>query len=104
MLDAACIFDDPFFYDDDYHADSPPPEVHCGECSVRAHCLNFAFTNNFEGVWGGTTWKQRQRFRRKQRRAHCPDVDCRSTEIKRGATADTCGSCGLSWPNVRDVA
>jgi WhiB family redox-sensing transcriptional regulator len=46
----------------------------CGECPVRAECLDFAITTNQEyGIWGGTSEEERRVLRRawrtQQRRA-----------------------------------
>lgn len=99
MADAECRDDDPYLYDEMYDQ-SPPPGIRCFGCGVRAQCLTFALDHDFEGIWGGKTKKQRDRLNRKQRRAKCPDVDCASTQIKRGTHVDTCVSCGLSWPTT----
>lgn len=99
MARAACVLDDPYLYDE-IGDTKPPSDVSCFHCTVRAQCLTFGINHNFEGIWGGTTKKQRDTYSRKQRRAMCPGLDCRSREIRRGATADTCGSCGLSWPTT----
>lgn len=38
----------------------------CGGCAVRAECLEYALiTNQRDGVWGGTTEKQRAKMRTK---------------------------------------
>ncbi len=40
----------------------------CGQCPVRAECLDFAITSNQEfGVWGGTTEDERRVLRRRWR-------------------------------------
>ena len=37
----------------------------CGQCAVRAECLEFALkANQDEGIWGGTTEDERRRLRR----------------------------------------
>ncbi len=37
----------------------------CGNCPVRAECLDFALATNQEcGVWGGATEEERRRLRR----------------------------------------
>ena len=100
MDDAACASDDPVLYDEMFEK-KPPSGISCGGCIVRGQCFTFAVRNNYEGVWGGTTHKQRLTMARRQRRAKCPDPDCRSTEIRRGGNHDVCGACGLSWPTVK---
>jgi WhiB family redox-sensing transcriptional regulator len=42
----------------------------CMGCTVRQICLEFAVSHNqVHGIWGGTTPEDRQRDRRRQRRA-----------------------------------
>jgi WhiB family redox-sensing transcriptional regulator len=42
----------------------------CAGCRVRAECLEFAQTHDSTyGIWGGTTPEDRQRVRRRERRA-----------------------------------
>lgn len=37
----------------------------CGQCVVRAECLEFALeANQDDGIWGGTTEEERRRLRR----------------------------------------
>jgi hypothetical protein len=104
MVDAACGSDDPYVYDERYEK-LPPGAISCYDgCTVRAQCLTFALNNGFEGIWGGTTYYQRQIVQRRQRRARCPGQDCGGTEIQRGAAKDTCVSCGLSWPTTQPAA
>ena len=48
----------------------------CGECPVRADCLEFALsTNQDSGIWGGTSEEERRKLRRawvaRQRAAAC---------------------------------
>jgi WhiB family redox-sensing transcriptional regulator len=41
----------------------------CSNCWIKDKCLSFALsTNEKEGVWGGTTPKERRSIRRKARR------------------------------------
>lgn len=37
----------------------------CGECEFRVECLEYAVTHNVEGIWAGTSDRQRQEIRRK---------------------------------------
>lgn len=39
----------------------------CATCRVTTQCLNYALTNNTEGVWGGTTGRERQLMRRQRK-------------------------------------
>jgi len=42
----------------------------CARCPVRRQCLEFAQANEpVYGIWGGTTHEERQRARRRERRA-----------------------------------
>ena len=37
---------------------------YCGECPVQTECLAFAMkTNQYDGIWGGLTAKERQSLR-----------------------------------------
>lgn len=39
----------------------------CGECAVRAECLEFALTTNQDsGIWGGLTEEERRDIRRER--------------------------------------
>jgi WhiB family transcriptional regulator, redox-sensing transcriptional regulator len=40
----------------------------CAFCPVRADCLNYALTNEKEGLWGGATQDERPLIRRRQLR------------------------------------
>lgn len=41
----------------------------CAGCGVRAECLEYALTERIaEGVWGGTTERERRKIRRQRRR------------------------------------
>jgi WhiB family redox-sensing transcriptional regulator len=42
----------------------------CASCGVKRECLEFALTHaQVYGIWGGTTPEDRQRARRRERRA-----------------------------------
>jgi WhiB family redox-sensing transcriptional regulator len=42
----------------------------CADCDVRRQCLEFARAQDaIHGIWGGTTPEERQRIRRRERRA-----------------------------------
>lgn len=36
----------------------------CADCDIRQECLAYALAYNVQGVWGGTTGKDRQEMRR----------------------------------------
>lgn len=41
----------------------------CDSCPVRVECLNYALTEpSMDGIWGGTTIRDRERIRRHRRR------------------------------------
>lgn len=74
-----------------------PPEVApvCGACEVRLECLDWALSNDEEGVWGGTTLQQREAMKRPIVRAKCPA--CQSANLFRIGPQQVCGDCGSSW-------
>lgn len=37
----------------------------CAQCEVKAECLSFAMSTAVDGIWGGTTAKEREEFRRR---------------------------------------
>jgi WhiB family redox-sensing transcriptional regulator len=50
--------------------EAAPAKAVCATCSVRQACLEFALdTRENEGIWGGTTERERRRMLR-QRRKH----------------------------------
>lgn len=51
----------------------------CGECGVRAECLDYALdTNQDSGIWGGLSEEERRVIRR-QRRSRLTSSDSRSS-------------------------
>ena len=69
----------------------------CQRCSVRPECLEYALTlvPKPEGVWGGTTYSERENIKRGGHRASCPG--CGAQEIFSDGVAEICVSCGVSW-------
>ena len=50
-------------------ADAGPAKAVCTGCSVRDTCLEFALdTREGEGIWGGTTARERRRLLRQRRK------------------------------------
>lgn len=54
---------------DIFFANSEPEQLEaariCGGCAVRAECLEYALiTNQKDGVWGGTTEREREGIRK----------------------------------------
>jgi len=39
----------------------------CSTCPVQVQCFNYAIENLVEGIWGGTTKKERDKYRGKRR-------------------------------------
>jgi hypothetical protein len=37
----------------------------CNLCPIKIDCLNYAYGNRLDGVWGGSTTQQRRAWRRK---------------------------------------
>lgn len=64
---AACRDLDPsrFFPDDGDHVGVERAKQTCAPCPVAWDCLSYAvWTNQTEGIWGGTTRGERRRYRR----------------------------------------
>ena len=43
---------------------SDPARAICATCPVKGECLEYAIHNEFVGIWGGTSEKQRRQIRR----------------------------------------
>ena len=64
---AACQGLDPnlFFPDEGSYVGVERAKQTCGTCPVAWECLSYAvYTNQTEGIWGGTTRGERRRYRR----------------------------------------
>jgi hypothetical protein len=95
---AACRgMDSDLFY---VHKESlRPPETLlkvCESCPVRAACLLEALIHREQGVWGGTTEKQRQLLRRHYLRRSCPSCTGEMVPLV-DDDHQVCVACGLSW-------
>lgn len=57
--DALCTEVDPELF---FPNGGPVPEARriCGACSVRQECLEYALANGVQGVWGGTSHRERR--------------------------------------------
>ena len=67
-VDAACQgIDTELFFEDIPDARSYKRFVLkvCLECPVKTECLNYAVKYNLDGVWGGTSKRERIRLRKK---------------------------------------
>ncbi len=69
FLDAAChgIPTDMFCPRDEHPGDAPAAVRICNRCPIRRACLDWAVTNDEQGIWGGTTDRQRAAIRRRTR-------------------------------------
>ena len=69
----------------------------CQRCSVHAPCLEYALglTPAPEGVWGQTTFEERQKIKRGGHRRSCPG--CLGTDLFSDGVSEICVSCGISW-------
>ena len=45
------------------------PRPNCRDCPIKAACADHALTHYLHGVWGGTSDTDRDRLRRRARRA-----------------------------------
>ena len=54
-----------FFPDPGGKNDAAEAKELCSRCSVRVDCLRFAMSTAVDGIWGGTTAKERQEIRRR---------------------------------------
>lgn len=72
MENAACKNADPdmFFPEPGgkYHGNVEPAKAVCSGCDIKLECLRVAIVNEYDGVWGGTTLRERQLMKRKPRR------------------------------------
>ena len=66
MADALCTQVDPETWFPEKGGTPDPAKRICAECPVRHTCLEYALARpELDGVWGGTTYKQRQQMRRR---------------------------------------
>lgn len=54
-----------FFPDPGGKNDAAEAKEMCSRCAVQVECLRFAMSTAVDGIWGGTTAKERQEIRRK---------------------------------------
>lgn len=60
-----------FFPSDGNHANIEAAKLYCCRCPVRVRCLEHALKYREDwGIWGGTTWTERETILRRRRRAH----------------------------------
>jgi WhiB family redox-sensing transcriptional regulator len=59
-----------FYPDPDDDADATEGKAICSECPVRQACLEHALADRErEGIWGGTTERERRRIVRQRRKS-----------------------------------
>ena len=62
----------------------------CGECEVRAECLEFALdTNQDSGIWGGLSEEERRVIRRQRARRAKSPRDVSASRYLSGTTSWT---------------
>jgi WhiB family redox-sensing transcriptional regulator len=66
----ACRGLDPGVFYPETDEEAAAAKAVCGQCDVRAHCLEHALTRREkQGVWGGATERERRRIIRQRRRS-----------------------------------
>lgn len=63
MEDALCRQTDPELWFQDLGSNANEAKRICDQCPVLKLCLAYALEHHEEGIWGGTSKKQRQRLR-----------------------------------------
>jgi WhiB family redox-sensing transcriptional regulator len=67
---AACRGVDPDIFYPVTEEEAEDAKAICGQCTVAQACLDWALTvREKEGVWGGTTERERRRIIRRRRRS-----------------------------------
>lgn len=66
--EAACAQTDPEIFFPTKGGSVIPAKIVCLRCDVRAQCLEYAVTSPtvLDGIWGGTTPKERQQMRKRR--------------------------------------
>jgi WhiB family redox-sensing transcriptional regulator len=68
MENAACITADPnlFFPEpgNNYKETIKAAKEICASCPIAVQCLQHALTNEYEGIWGATTTRERKNLRK----------------------------------------
>ena len=63
----------------------------CLRCPVRSECLSFGLTATREGIWGGTTQRERRAIRRRRARVAAPTGRLASPAGSRSHTSGPAG-------------
>jgi WhiB family redox-sensing transcriptional regulator len=64
---AACVGKQEFFFNDFKGSLVREAKKICGQCPVKAQCLEYGLTHIEYGIWGGYTANERKRMRRVRR-------------------------------------
>lgn len=65
----ACVGLDPDVFYPPSDEESDEPKAICAACPVQEPCLEFALdTREADGIWGGTTARERRRMLRQRRK------------------------------------
>lgn len=65
----------------------------CNTCPISMQCLAEAMTNDYEGIWGGTTYSERRRMRRKT----LGEVKVRAPRTERQINAGRLANADRQW-------
>ena len=60
--EARCAGRDPLVFQSSEPDSVRAAKAVCGKCPISARCLEWAVVNLEEGIWGGTTFQERQRL------------------------------------------
>lgn len=63
-LEASCLGTDPEAFFPEKNEDYRYALKVCEHCDVRGKCLDYAIKHELDGIWGGTTLRQRLRIAR----------------------------------------
>lgn len=70
---ALCAQTDPEAFFPEQGGDPEPARRICGACPVRGQCRDYALSSGeLYGIWGGLTFNERRRLRRRARRIGVP--------------------------------
>lgn len=91
------------FYPIPGSADEETARNICHTCAIKNDCLDWALASTgFDtehGIWGATTYEDRDRIRRGILRRQCPI--CKGRQLVLDGADQICVACGISWPAVR---
>jgi WhiB family redox-sensing transcriptional regulator len=92
---AACAQTDPELFFPEKGQPAASAKLVCRRCPAAAACLDFALNSpiRVEGIWGGTTYKERQELRRQNGVKTDNYYDRCGTSAVRGATTGATKRC-----------